>query len=293
MAAKTSAAATIAGIAGGQHGNVTRGQLLRAGLTRHQITARVANGTLIPKHRGVYRVGHAAPSVEADYMAAVLAGGAGGALCELAAAHLLGMVRGKPPPPEVLVRSDRRVKGVRTRRGRLHSSERIRWRNIPVTTPARTLVDLAERMTLEEIALAAHNAGVRHQLTPRQVKAVTARHPNAPGIAKLVPIVDGDAPAILSWMERRALRSILGAGLPRPDVNRRHGANYIDLRWPGRLTVELISYRYHRSRWAWEDDARRRRKARGRGELFRSYTYEDVLEEKAMIEEIGELLAPP
>ena len=86
----------------------------------------MANGTLIPKHRGVYRVGHSAPSVEADYMAAVLACGPGAALAGLAAAHLLGLMRGKAPPAEAIARFDRRVRGVRTRRGKLHPSERTR-----------------------------------------------------------------------------------------------------------------------------------------------------------------------
>ena len=85
----------------------------------------MANGTLIPKHRGVYRVGHSAPSVEADYMAAVLACGPGAALAGLSAAHLLGLMRGKAPPAEAIAR-DRRVRGVRTRRGKLHPSERTR-----------------------------------------------------------------------------------------------------------------------------------------------------------------------
>lgn len=290
MAPKVRTAAPIARIARRQHGNVTRRQLLNAGLTTDQIRGRVANGTLIPKHRGVYRVGHAAPSVEADYMAAVLACGDGAVLAGPAAAHLLGIQRGKAPPAEVIARAERRVKGVRTRRSWVHRSERTRWRGIPVTTPARTLVDLAAVLSPEDLALACHEAGVRHHTTPRQVKAVLKRHPNAPGAAKFRPIFDGDAPAILSWMEGRALRAVLRAGLPRPEVNRKKGANYLDLRWPG-LTVELQSYRFHHSRHAWERDHDRRRAARARGDEFRSYTYEDVLEGRAMVEELTELLA--
>jgi hypothetical protein len=83
---------------------------------------------------------------------------------------------------------------------------------------------------------------------------------------------------------------VLGAGLLRPEVNRRKGAHYVDMRFPG-LTVELQSYRFHHSRHAWEDDARRRRAARARGDEFKTYTYEDVLEARAMVEELAELLA--
>src|SRR5919199_5681365 len=134
MGTKVRTAPTIAGVARRQHGNVTRSQLLNAGLTEKQIKARVANGTLIQVYRGVYRAGHAAPSVEAAYMAAVLACGDDAALVDRAAAHLLGLTKGKAPPPEVVARGEKRVRGLRTRRCRnLHRTELTRWRGIPVT----------------------------------------------------------------------------------------------------------------------------------------------------------------
>jgi hypothetical protein len=93
-------------------------------------------------------------------------------------------------------------------------------------------------------------------------------------------------------MERRALAALAGAGLPRPAVNRRQAEGYVDLRWPG-LTVELQSYRFHHSRHAWEKDHGRRRAARARGDLFKTYTWDDVVEERAMLEEIRGLVGPP
>jgi hypothetical protein len=274
-------------VAGRQHGVVTMKQLRRAGFSAREVEWRVERGLLIRVHRGVYRVGHAAPSVEADYMAATLACGDGAAIGGRAAAHLLGIVKGKAPPAEVLVPRNRRFAGAR--RSRVPRGERLRWRGIPVTSPARTLVHLAATMGLDDLAGACHLAGVRHHTTPRQVKAVLARRRNAPGAAKFEPIFVGDAPAILSWMEGRALELIVAAGLPRPDVNRKRGVHYVDLRWPG-LTVELNGYRYHHSRHAWEEDHRRRRAARARRDEFRAYTYEDVREGRGMVEEIRGLL---
>jgi len=63
-------------------------------------------------------------------------------------------------------------------------------------------------------------------------------------------------------------------------------------RWPEhKVTVELLSYRYHRSRYAWEQDHQRRREARCRGDAFRTYTWHDVLVAPGpMLEELGELL---
>jgi hypothetical protein len=67
----------------------------------------------------------------------------------------------------------------------------------------------------------------------------------------------------------------------------------VDCRWPAqRLTVELDSYRYHRSRHAWENDRRREREAYARGDQLRRYTHGDVFERPAaMLQELRALLA--
>jgi hypothetical protein len=67
----------------------------------------------------------------------------------------------------------------------------------------------------------------------------------------------------------------------------------VDCRWPARaLTVELDSYRFHSSRHAWEQDRRREREARARGDEFRRYTYGDVLENpQPMMAELRPLLS--
>ena len=76
-------------------------------------------GTLIREHRGVYRVGHRAPSVLARYLAAVRACGEGAA-AERARGRppTSASLKGPAPQPEVTVPTKRRVKGVRTRRAR-------------------------------------------------------------------------------------------------------------------------------------------------------------------------------
>jgi hypothetical protein len=76
--------------------------------------------------------------VEARYMAAVKAGGYGARLCGPAAAHLLGILKGPPPPPEVVTMTERRIKEIRTHRPRhpYPANEVTTWKGIPVTTPA-------------------------------------------------------------------------------------------------------------------------------------------------------------
>ena len=278
-------------LASAAHGVVTRAQLLRAGVTSAQIEHRLRTGALLREHRGVYRVGHRAPSIEARYMAAVRAGGDQALLSGRAAAYLLGVVKGKPPPPEVTVPTDRRIKGVKTRRSR--EEDATVWRGIPVTTVPRTLVDLAPYLPEEDLARACHEAGVRHRTTPAQVEAVLARRPNSPGSTKLRAIMRGEVRVSLSKLERGFLHLLRERRPPAaPQTNRPAGGRRVDCRWPEqRLTVELDSYRYHQSRYAWEQDRRREREARARGDEFRRYTYGDVFEHpQLMLSELRMLL---
>jgi hypothetical protein len=151
----------MARLASGAHGVVSRAELLEGGVTRHEIAHRLGTGALIVEFRGVYRAGHRAPSVEARYMAAVKACGKGAVLSGLAAAYLFGLVKGPAPRPEATAPTKRRVKGVKTRTRRLDARDATAWRGIPVTTVPRTLVDLSSLLSLDELARAAHEAGVR------------------------------------------------------------------------------------------------------------------------------------
>jgi hypothetical protein len=174
----------LAGLAGRSHGVVTRRELLAAGLTERQIDYRIATDALFVEFPGVYRVGHRAPSLEARYMAAVKAGGEGGVLSGLAAAHLFGLIKGRPPPPEVSAPRQRYVKGLETRRRNLRRSDKTIWRGIPTTNLPRTLIDLSSVLSLDELAAAFHQASVRHRLRPEQVEArVSGRIPEQRGSA--------------------------------------------------------------------------------------------------------------
>ena len=277
----------IARLAGGAHGIATRAELLAARVTAAQIDHRVAQGALIVEHRGVYRVGPR--TQDAIYMAAVKACGKGAVLSGLAAAHHLGLIRRPPSLPEVTAPTKRRVEGVSTHRGRVR---RTTYRGIPVTTPAQTLVDIAPRLGDDDLALACHEAGVKYKTTPKRVKAILSRYPNAPGAGKLKRIMIGDTRLSLSALERRFLELLREEDLPLPITNRPEDGRYVDCRWPSyRLTVELDSYGFHNSRHSWEQDRRRERQAYARGDDFRRYTWGDVFEDpRQMLAELRELL---
>lgn len=287
---------TAAAFAGRQHGNVARWQLLAADVSEEWIEKRLGKGGLIRTYRGVYRVGHAAPSAEADYMAAVLACGEGSALRRLAAAHLLNMRRRAPwPDPEVWTPTERRIEGIDTKRTRnLDRRDVTIHRGIPVTTPARTLLDLADAVSADELARAVHQADVIHGTTPDDVEAAIRRRPNAKGIAELRRILWGDSDRILSELEKAFIKLLKQNGLPLPITNRPAGGRLVDCRWPEhKLTVELDGYRFHRTRHAFEQDRQRERQAYARGDQFRRYTYGDVVEHPApTLKELRAVLAP-
>jgi very-short-patch-repair endonuclease len=271
---------TAASFAARQHGNVARRQLRAAGISVGWIENELDKGTLIPTYPGVYRVGHAAPSFEADSMAAVLACGRRAVLRDRSAGHLLGLIRRPPADPEVMTPTERKVEGIETRRTRkLDPRDVTTWKGIPVTTPARTLVDLAAVVAPGELARAVHQAGVLHHTQPEHVEAVLARRPNSEGAAELREILWGDGGRTLSKLERAFIDLLKAHNLPLPKTNHQAGGHFVDCRWPDhKLTVELDGYRYHRSRHAWQLDRQRERDAYARGDQFRRYTWADVVD---------------
>ena len=283
----------IGQLAASSHGVVTRPQLMRAGVTREEIAERVRSGALLREHRGVYRVGHRAPSLEARYLAAVLACGEHACLSGPAAAHLYGLLKGAAPRPEVTTPRKHRLHGVTTRRAHLDPRDTTTYHAIPTTTVPRTLTDLAAHLPLDALARALHEAAVRFNTRPAQISAVLGRRPRCPGAPRLRTVLHGDTPTTLSALEQRFLELLERHQLPLPRPNRRAGRHYVDCRWPAhRLTVELDSYRFHSSRHAWEQDRRRDREARARGDEVRRYTWGDVFEQPdLMLAELHTLLA--
>jgi hypothetical protein len=276
-------------LATSSHGVVSRAQLLAAGLTEQQIKRRLRSGELLQVYRGVYRVGHRAPSVEARYLAAVWACGRGALLSGRAAGHLLELIATPPSMPEVTAPTERRIPGIRTHRNR-RPIEATVWRGIPVTTPARTLVDLSSVLAVADLARACHVAGIRYGTAPGEVEVIMS---GRQGAGKLRRVLHGDEPVLLSRLERRFRELLAEAGLPLPVTNRPAGGRYVDCRWVAqRLTVELDGYRYHSSRHAWEADRRREREAYARGDQFRRYTWGDVFEETGpMLRELHRILS--
>ena len=153
----------IAGIAARQHGVVTLGQLLRAGVSKDGVTGRVRSGRLHRIHRGIYAVGHPRLSNEGTWLAAVLGCGDGAALSHRSAAELWNLLPAHSGIVDVTVPGSG---GRRARRGiRLHRSLSLTHAvatgrdGIRVTTPARTIADLRRFAAPEERSAGAPPGG--------------------------------------------------------------------------------------------------------------------------------------
>lgn len=209
-------------------------------------------------------------------MAAVLACGEDAAVSHLSAGHLLELLRGRPPArPEVTVptTAGRARPGITVHRVRaLTAADVTRWHGIPVTTPARTLLDLAPRLAPAALARIGHEAWVHHRMTPEHVEGCIARNPHKKGAAKLRRALTADV--TLSALEDRFLGLLRRHGLPLPRTNVDRAGDKVDCHWRDRdLTVELLSYRFHGSRRAFETDIARRRRS-----AHLAFSYGDVFE---------------
>jgi Transcriptional regulator, AbiEi antitoxin/Protein of unknown function (DUF559) len=222
----------LAEVASAQHGVVTRAQLLNAGVSGDAIHRRVKAGRLISVHRGVFAVGHLPPSPHARAMAAVLACGPDAVLSHRSAGALYGLIR-YDGPVDVTAPTNRAHRGIALHRSR--HIERTLHYGIPVTTPARTLVDLAGLLDAAALTRAVNEARLRHLLSDDAL--ITAAN-NAPG-RKTTGLIPTHAPT-RSAFEDAFLAFVDRYDLPRPEVNQIVHGYEVDMLWrPQRLVAEL------------------------------------------------------
>jgi len=257
--------AHVAKLAGRQGGAISRAQLVRIGLGRGAIEHRLASGSLHRRHRGVYVVGHLAPAPLVEEFAAVLACPSGSLVSHHAAAAQAGFRPPVVPPIDVTVlRGDpRRHPGIR-----IHSVAEaldrvdVRIRDgLPVTAPARTLLDLAAVLSARDLRWALEEARVRRLVSDRDLRAVMERYPCRRGARALGALIVSDERAGVktrSEAERRLLDLVTAARLPAPATNTRIAGHEVDALWPDAgLVVEVDGYAFHSGRAAFERDRRR------------------------------------
>ena len=204
--------AELARLSEAQHGVVTREGLLAAGLDADQIDYRVKVGRLRRVHRGVYAVGHVPQLPLARAMAAVLACGPGAVLSHRWAAALLEILSHWRAPIDVTAPRPHRLRGVRVHRSRTLTPRDVTVHcGIPVTTPVRTLLDLAEVLDRAALARAVNQAQVLRLVRLEDLAAPLARSRGRHGARHLRELVD--RPSARSRQFRRS--TALAPDLPR------------------------------------------------------------------------------
>jgi very-short-patch-repair endonuclease len=254
----------VQGLAGRQHGIVKGKQVREAGLTKQGIRRRVEAGWLVPKYHGVYAVGHTAMTHHSHLIAAVYACGEEALASHRAAGKLWGILRGSQPIEVTAPRSREPGKGFILHRSRLiHDEDRTTIDNIPVTSLARTLVDLADVLPEHRLADAVHEAEIRGLFDLKRVKRVLARLPGRKGRHKLRRVLAAYRdvqPFTRSRGERFVLEMCEAHGLPTPRVNTWIGSHEVDFYWPeANLALEFDGAAVHRTTKAFYEDRERDR----------------------------------
>ena len=277
----------IARLAERQHGVVTRRQLLATGLKRNGIGRRLGAGRLHAVHRGVYAVGHRRLSREGRWIAAVLACGPGTVLSHRTAAALWGL-RQSASAVEVSTtsRSGReRRRGIVVHHVLLDRSEVADHDGIPVTTPARTLLDLAAILPPRGTARVVEAAERARIFDLAAIDALLARYPRRAGTPALRAAIALHRPRselTRSELERIFLELCHEHGLEPPRVNAPVGPYLVDFLWPGqRLIAETDGAESHMTRAAFERDRARDAELTSAGLRVVRFTYDRVTDEPA------------
>ena len=265
--------AGVAARAARQHGLIAHRQLLELGLTPPSIQHRLRAGRLHRVHRGVYAVGHRLLTVRGRWMAATLACGPGALLSHRDGAALWQIL----PSGRRLIHVT-----VPTRRSKrpgilLHHArglEKAVVDGIPVTSVARTLVDIAGVVPPDRLERAIEAAERRDLLDLRDLER--AMTPGRHGVRALrAALHDYHDPGYTrSEFEWRFARLCRHAGLPPPAMNVWIGDQEVDAVWGDeKIAVQLDGYEFHRTRAAFERDRRRQAALQLRGYMVLPVTY--------------------
>ena len=249
----------IVALAERQHGVVTREQLTALGFGKSAIDARIRAERLHRVHQGVYAVGRPTLTLKGRFIAAVLSCGPAAALSHIAAAVLSGLLPERGPRIDVTVPAGggrRRRKAVIVHRSPLPEADVTTKDGIRVTTPARTLLDLADVLTRRQLERALDEAAyLRLDLSDLRPKA------GRRGSGRLAEVLKQHAPGTTrtrSKLEERMFTLCHSSRLATPEVNARIAGYEADFVWrEQRLIVETDGWQAHGTRSAFERDRRR------------------------------------
>jgi len=244
-----------------QAGHVARRQLLAAGVPLEIVKHRVRSRFLIPVHAGVYLVAHRAPAPLAREFAAVLACGPGALASDRSAAAAYGFLA-YPAAGDVWITTTSgrggAHEGVRSRRTKALERHEVWFHGwLPLTSPARTLLDIAGIVEPERFESAVAEAQAKRMVGEADLRRQLARSNGRRGAAALRSLLDRRSPPARtkSKAEGVMLRLIRRAGLPEPLVNHRLGCFELDFYWPQQgVVAEFDSWEFHSNSRAFRRD---------------------------------------
>jgi predicted transcriptional regulator of viral defense system len=250
-----------------QHGLVSRRQLAALGIRANGVARRVALGRLHRVHQGVYAVGHVQRTSEARWLAAVISCGSGALLSHLDAAALWRVYRGEGARIHVLTttRSRQSRPGIQIHRARRLDPADVAVKDgIPVTSVARTLVDLTDVLGRDRLLRAIREAEYLRLLDLDALNAAVERAHGRQRVGVLKEALAAHVPGqiVREELEHRFLELVREADLPMPKTNVKltaRGRRYeIDCLWPEKgIAVELDGRAAHARTMAFESDRRK------------------------------------
>jgi very-short-patch-repair endonuclease len=242
---------------------------------------------LIVLHPGVFALGHAALSIRGRWLAATFACGEHAVLSHGTAAALWELMTGQPRTFHVTVPGTAgrdMPRGVRLHRYQsLDPEHDVTVRDgIPVTTVARTLLDLATYLPPRYVRRAFAQADVLQLVDFADVQRLVAEHPRRRGTRAFAAVAYAHRPGgdrSRSDFEERVVELCERAGFPRPRVNAMLVGLEVDVSWPElRIAVEADSFAYHRTRAAFERDRERDARLMANGFLVHRFTERQLAE---------------
>jgi hypothetical protein len=256
----------LAALASRQHGVVSIRQLQTLlGYSRATVQREAEAGRLHLVHYGVYAVGHTDLSLHGQCLAAVLAVGPGSLLSYWSAAWLWGLLDTSPRPFHVTAPGPRRLRDrspVKVHRARnLVATDRVICEGIPVTSLARTLLDLAEVLRPKRLERVLERAEKLQEFDGAEVVAVCERSRGHRGSKRLLAALGAHRPTLRvlrSGVEQDFLALVEAANLPLPATNYFVAGHELDAYWPEYdFAVEIDTFETHGSRRAFEVDRER------------------------------------
>lgn len=241
----------------------------------------------IPVHRGIYRISGCPVSKKLLLYAALLAAGKETLVCHGMASRLLGLDGFENSwCPEILISHHRKLKlaGVRVVRSRrIRSSDKSRVGAFPVTSVARTLLDMARELNESKLEEALDEA-LRKKLILVPYLARRIRKPlrGVTGVVLLRSLVRDRLGSRVSEsvLETRFLRELRRVRLPLPVAQFRipSALARVDFAYPRqRIAIELDGYAHHSSRRQWRFDLKRNNRLVAERWRVLRFTYEDVV----------------